>query len=864
VNPTAKATFLAATCLLFCAAAAPRGGENGKVVVPAGAKDVLKMGSYWRWHVTLRRPMVSEGGKLVLLKRSRVNYRNYNDHLQSPPPPDGWARADFDDSSWPRSPAGAFRSIAFGRFSSARVCLRGKFAVTNPSAVSGLYLTMKYRGGVVVYLNGQEVKRAHLPKGELKPETAAELYPKEAYVDSGGKPIAGSRHWKKLSAEKKKDLASRVARRNRALGPLELPRKLLRRGVNVIGLEIRRSDYHSSARQWFTGAWVRKGPWWVPCNLLEVKLQAAGAGAVPNTSRPAGLRIWNCDLNDRVSLKSYGDPNEKLAPVRMFGARNGTFAGKVVLSSTAAISGVRVKPGELKGPKGTIPAESVSVLYGRLDMSPYGKVPWYQGLGAKPPANVAPDKRYRGANLPIWIKVGVPREAGPGLYKGVTEVTASGRSFKVPVEVSVSDWTLPDPRNYRTYVGIYQSPTSVAMQYKVEPWSEKHWKLLERSFELLGRVGNKMVNIPVVDETQFGNPEGMITWIKKKDGGYDYDYSVFDRYLKLAVKHCGKLDYVCLQVWHAGGWKARSVNNKCTVQVRDGKDGKSSPVQVPLWGKPEAAAFWKSFFAKTQERLAKLGMPKAMTVGILSCSTAPNEVFKTVSEAWPGGAARWHRGCHVTTGAKAPYRVSKVGDNRVSLHEHCYGMSMVKPDVAELPPLHQYRGRPGTAYFRVSSHMVTSTFLSARTMTERGLWCGKQGIGRICLDFWPVMRGKRGARDIYNRYPHSSCAQREPSLKRMTWPGPAGAEPDTWFELFALGLQETEAVMLLSEAAGGKAGGDLAGRSRKLLRERLMFCHSRNICRWNNPFYEVNHGGWGDLAKRTFDLAGEFARKTGK
>jgi hypothetical protein len=441
-------------------------------------------------------------------------------------------------------------------------------------------------------------------------------------------------------------------------------------------------------------------------------------------------------------------------------------------------------------------------------------------------------------------------------------VSAGGRNFKLPVELYVADWKVPDPKNYRTYMGIYQSPTSLAMHYKVDFWSEEHWKLIEKSLELLGRVGNKMVNIPVVDETQFGNPKGMITWIKKKDGTYEYDYSLFDRYLKMAEKHCGKLDYVCLQIWHAGGWSCRPVNTKCTVQVREGKDGESAPVQVPLWGKPEAAAFWKPFFAATQARLEKAGMPKAMTVGILSCSTAPKPVFQTMSDAWPAGAARWHRGCHVTTKSKVPYRVSKVGNNTVSLHEHCYGMSMVSPHTRQLPPLHEYRGRPGTAYFRVSGHESATTLVSYRTMAQRGLFCGKQGIGRICLDFFDVLEGRGGRRThIYNRYPNSSCAQRQPTLKKLVWPAPKGPATTMRYEALCEGLQECEALIVVSEAAA-KAGGELAAKCGKCVRDHLWYCHTRNQNRWAHSYVHMNHHGWQELSKRTFDLAGKVAKKT--
>jgi hypothetical protein len=811
----------------------------------ARAGEVLSEKGYWRWHVTLTRPTYKEGDEVKLLtRRLKWGERRIVEHLESPAPPADWVKPDFDDSIWPRSRLTWSRWLAFSRFSTSMVCLRGRFTVTNPAGAD-LSLSMKYIGGAVVYLNGEEIHRSHMPAGKTSPETFADAYEEKHYRDSGGKFH---------SMYRKADAAKHTAARIRSAGPVRLPAKHLRRGVNVLAVELHRSSYPALCTKWF----VKKNnnARWPHADLAEIRL--TGSGAVPNVSRPQGVQVWVHDRNDRVTAGDYGDPNEKEQRIRIVGARNGSFCGQLVVGSSAAIAGAKVTPSDLKGEGGSIPAENVTVLYGRLDWSSRTHGSWSHGLEEKPPASAPAGKD--GAVLPVLLRVRIPAEAKAGDYRGSVSVSAGGKSFKLPVELYVADWRVPDPKEYRTYMGIYQSPTSLAMQYKVEPWSEEHWKLIDRSFELLGRVGNKMVNVNVVDETQMGNPEGFITWIKKPDGSYDYDYSIFDRYLATAVKHCGKQDYVCLQIWHAGGWSHRPVDNKCTVQVREGKDGKPTPMQVPLWGKPEAAAFWKPFFAKTQERLAKAGMPKAMTVGILSCSTAPNEVFQSMSDAWPGGeAARWHRGCHVTTKSEVPYKVSKVGNNTVSLHEHCYGMSMVSPYVEKLPPLHDYRGRPGTAYFRVSGHEHATTLVSYRTMAQRGLFCGKQGIGRICLDFFPVMKNARGRlADTYNRYPHSSCAQREPTLKKLAWASPSGPATTMRHEALCEGLQESEALLVISRAAAGS--GKLAEECRKCVRDHLWYCHVRNQHRWAHTYVHMNHHGWQELSRRTFDLAARVAK----
>ena len=161
------------------AVAGPAPADPVSAQVPAGAVEILDSESYWRWFLTLRKPLIpvealkaaGEPAAAPKLLVGTVVPPPYNqvDHQDSPPAPAGWEQPDFDDFGWPRSRVSWLRPIAFGRFSSAALCLRGKFQVTDPGAVQGLYLTVKYYGGVRVLLNGKEVARQHLPAGELAP-----------------------------------------------------------------------------------------------------------------------------------------------------------------------------------------------------------------------------------------------------------------------------------------------------------------------------------------------------------------------------------------------------------------------------------------------------------------------------------------------------------------------------------------------------------------------------------------------------------------------------------------------------------------------------------------------------------------------
>ena len=782
-------------------------------------------------------------------------------------PPENWIGADFDDSSWARYRIGRTHSretdYGFsGTFGPelARQCLRGRFRVDDPAAVRDLKLTVAFRGGMIAYVNGKEVARANLPKdAKLSSALLAEEYPEECFLKPDGAPL-------RAAFKDPQTFKDRCEKRVRRIENVAIPASMLRKGVNVVAFESFRAPYMGRGLD-IEGINSRTA--WTTGGLVEFSLTAAG-GAVPNLERPAGIQVWNLDRNDRLSPGLYGDAAETLGPIVLVGAKNAFFSGQVALTSTEPIKGLKAEAGELKGP-GTIPAAALRVRYAKIDGSSRGTV-YADGLVDRAAAEYPVDKKAGAAAAQVLLTVHVSKDAAPGEYKGTLTVSAQGLApVAVPVALSVADWTAPDPINFRTFVCAYQSPTSVALQYEVPEWSEEHWKYLEKSFELLGQVGNKAVHIPVVDRTQFGNDEGMVYWVKKEDGSYDYDLSVFDRYLDLAEKYCGKQDYVVLHVWHAGGWSDRGVKQENTVTVVDRKTGARSHMQVPEFATEESKKFWTPVLAVLKEHLARRGMEKAMCLGILSDSTAPKEVFKMFSEVAPG--VGWHRGCHTHNPSMKPYGIGP--GSLVTYHEHCYGMSLANPAGGKgLPKLWELRGCPGTAYFR--GDFDNQSLFRFRTWGEAALWTNKQGVGRFGLDYWEVIdksenkgasmsKGRAGKEiGLYNRWPHSTCSQREPTVYRMTEPGPDGAVPNLRFEAFREGLVEAEALIAVSEAANVHAdriGKELADRIQGLELDRLNFCRAHG-----GPYGGslTVHTGWQDLNRRLFSAAAEAAKKLGK
>ena len=228
--------------------------------------------------------------------------------------------------------------------------------------------------------------------------------------------------------------------------------------------------------------------------------------------------------------------------------------------------------------KGVIAATAVDVRYAE----PFWQREWQhsefpEAAHATPPAKTLPAATGNGAVEEVWVLVRVPAAATAGDYTGTLAIAAGGQKLAdAPLRLHVADWKLPDPKDFHTFVGLYQSPDTLAMKYKVPQWSEKHWALLEKSMDLLGQLGNKLVHVNVVDKTKWGNDDGMVTWIKKDDGSFDYDYSVVERYLRTVRKHMGVPRFVVLNVYNPGGWMPAKPLQENTVTVLDRKTGQAS------------------------------------------------------------------------------------------------------------------------------------------------------------------------------------------------------------------------------------------------------------------------------------------------
>ncbi len=887
----------------------------------AGETVLLDAKSLWRCRFVKGTELIRKGsgelGHLVedpLTQRAKVGGKYIKKTTPSPvmrrrprSVPAKWTQADFDDSSWGLY-SGPFRGTGIRKFRRQNVCektrmvfLRGKFRLANPAELT---LSMGFAGGAAVYVNGKEVKRAHLPKGKLEFSTPAEDYPDDVYFIKG----------ELVGGDMDKKYPKMFEKRVRKIEGLKIPASALRKGVNVLAVRLHCA---SMPEKVFTAKVIKgssRALIWPRVGLEELKLSAPeGVAVSPGVrpgDRPKGFRVWNHPVVRRIRVTDCGDPADQLRPVRIVGVPNGTFSGVVAASSDGAIKGLKAVASALKGPS-PIPASAVELRYPRPDRPGRGRgAPnEFDTLDNAAPAEVAVGKL--GALQPIWISVRVPADAKPGKYSGKVTITAAGgKPVEVPVELQVIDWKMPDPKAFATHMGLVQSPDSLAMKYGVEMWSDEHWKLVEESFKLMGQLGTRNLYIPLVAKTHFGNAHSMVRWIKKGDS-YTHDFSIAEKYVDLAVKHFGgNIPVVCAYAWTpvkmAAHWAGKSVASKKNFKGILGGDGKEADeffkdreilfsvmdpatkklevLKGPKWGTPECDEFWKPVMAGLKKILAGHGLEKSMMVGVCGDFTPGEGAVKSLATAAPW--AEWVVHSHSTGWLRKGVR-----DQPVGYMVFVWGGYPWSPDVTNKYS-HRNRfagwkcpkivGKFGRNEFR--QHMSPQS--EFRVFPEACILAGGvfgsfgpggkkdhtgvDGIARMGADFWPVLKDKRGRVKgiLAGRYvPWGGLDIGSHGIHYIIGPGKKGPVATTRFEMLRECLQECQArifleKMLADPACRAQAGEGLAKRVQELLDRRTRVTMDFAITyqgRHDKRFYVCS--GWQERSKELYAAAAEVAGK---
>lgn len=284
-----------------------------------------------------------------------------------------------------------------------------------------------------------------------------------------------------------------------------------------------------------------------------------------------GVEVWNkmtapvrfCWGTTDVRYKKLDVPDVKATgTLRLKAWKGERVNAQAVLWTQKDLEGAEMTVSELKNGNSVIPASAVRTHFVRYVMTDELNKDGSGGCGARENkaewdslmvADVLDIVRVREVKArttqPVWLNVWVPAEAKPGKYKGT--LTVSGKNFeamKLPFEIEVVNRTLPEPQKWAFHLDLWQNPYAVARYYQVPLWSKAHFDAMRPLMKMLANAGQRAITASIMHKPWAGQTEDaydtMIFRMKKLDGTWVYDYTVFDKWVEFMMNEVGIKDLI--------------------------------------------------------------------------------------------------------------------------------------------------------------------------------------------------------------------------------------------------------------------------------------------------------------------------------
>ena len=221
---------------------------------------------------------------------------------------------------------------------------------------------------------------------------------------------------------------------------------------------------------------------------------------------------------------------------------------------------------------------------------------------------------------PCWIRVQVPAEMAPGMYYGKVTVKNEGKVLSVlDLQVKVGKRTLPAAVDWKFHLDLWQNPFAIARYHGVEPWSKEHFEVMRPYMEMYRDAGGKVITTSIMHKPCNGQTydpfETMVTWMKKADGTWFFDYTVFDRWVEFMMDLGIKKEITCYSMvpWRLSFQYFDQATNTL-------KEVKTEP------GKPEYNEMWGAMLSSFAQHLKEKGW---FDITHISMDERPEAVMKT-------------------------------------------------------------------------------------------------------------------------------------------------------------------------------------------------------------------------------------------
>ena len=226
------------------------------------------------------------------------------------------------------------------------------------------------------------------------------------------------------------------------------------------------------------------------------------------------------------------------------------------------INVLTAEAGDLKGTEGArIAAGNVSILYPETVPVKWATAEQEPGDAERSTPAFFPDpllpewhfKSVGGEASPthsVWIRVRVPRDARPGMYRGHVSVTALRTNGKLRekevvfarktcrIGFRLRVWDFEIPRRPRLSMTNWFFPEIVAEWYGVEMWSSAFWKLIGMfAADMADHRQNMILTsyFSIVNNEPVSSPHMVI--VRKNGRRFSFDFSRFDQWCRVFLRH---------------------------------------------------------------------------------------------------------------------------------------------------------------------------------------------------------------------------------------------------------------------------------------------------------------------------------------
>ncbi len=370
---------------------------------------------------------------------------------------------------------------------------------------------------------------------------------------------------------------------------------------------------------------------------------------------------------------------------------------------------------------------------------------------------------------PVWLSLDVPATAQPGDYSGTLQVQALKGGAMLQLRIRIQKQTLPNPRDWKFRLDLWQNPWVLASYFQVQPWSEAHKALLKTHLKLYAEAGGKYITTYAVHSPWSDNSyvleRTMIDWVKTRTGSWKFDYSIFDQYVRLATE-VGINQAITIYTPVPWGHRFRYLDETSGNYIDEEWSPKSEQFKT----------IWNVFLDDLKGHLIKHRWFEKTYLGInenpLELTVAAAKVIKQNSKDWKiTYAGDWH-----------PELSSLIDD---------YSVLMTRePTLKDL----QQRAAHGfsTTYYVCCNPPQPNNFVFSAPVEGRyigwyALACGYSGFLRWAYDAWPA-DPTRDAR--HTLWPAGDCF--------LIYPG---GHSSIRFEKLREGIADFEKVRILRELA---------------------------------------------------------------